>query len=45
MKEGILDASLFVPTGGAEAVDAAVKLLHREKVLKKIVLPTRVLTK
>ena len=45
VKKGILDASILFPTGGAEAVDAAVKLLHGEKVPKTIVPGPRVLTK
>ena len=43
--EGILAASFLHPTGGAEAIDVAVKLLHGEKVPKKIVPPTRAITK
>ena len=39
--QGILAATFLHPTGGTEAVDAAVKILHGEKVPKKIVLPTR----
>jgi ribose transport system substrate-binding protein len=45
VKKGILSATIVVPTGGAEAVDAAVKLIHGEKVPKAIVPETRVLTK
>ena len=45
VKKGILNATILFPTGGAEAVDAAVKLLHGEKVPKTIVPEIRVLTK
>ena len=45
LSQGILDATFLYPTGGAEAVDAAVKLLHGEKVPKKIVPATRAITK
>lgn len=43
--QGILAATFLHPTGGAEAIDAAAKLLHGEKVAKKIVPPTREFTK
>lgn len=45
VSEGILSASFILPTGGAEAINAAVKLLRGEKVPKSIVPPTRVITK
>jgi ribose transport system substrate-binding protein len=45
VQQGILDATFLFPTGGAEAIDIAVKVLRGEKVPKKIVPPTRVLTK
>lgn len=45
VKQGILDATFAYPTGGAEAIDAALKLLKGEKVEKKIVLGTRIFTK
>jgi ribose transport system substrate-binding protein len=45
VRTGDLTATILVPTGGAEAVDAAVKLLHGEKVPKTIVPEIRVLTK
>jgi ribose transport system substrate-binding protein len=45
VKEGILDATVLFPTGGAEAVDAAVKLLHGETPPRTIVPATRVMTK
>ena len=44
VSEGILAASFLYPTGGAEAIDVAVKVLHGEKVPKKIVPPTRTIT-
>ena len=39
VQQGILDATFQYPTGGAEAIDAAVKILAGQKVPKKIVLP------
>jgi ribose transport system substrate-binding protein len=45
VRKGILDASIVFPTCGAEAVDAARKLIHGEKVPKMIVLEPRVLAK
>ncbi len=45
VREGILDATFQYPTGGAEAIDAALKLVKGEKVEKKIVLGTRRYTK
>ena len=44
VSQGILAATLLHPTGGAEAVATAVKLLHGEKAPKKIVPPTRVIS-
>jgi ribose transport system substrate-binding protein len=43
--QGILDATFQYPTGGAEAIDAALKILHGEVVPKKVTLPSRVFTK
>ena len=45
VKDGILDATFLYPTGGAEAIDVAKKLLRGEKVEKKIVLGTKLYTK
>lgn len=45
VKQGILDATFSYPTGGAEAMDAAAKILRGEKVEKKLVLGTRLYTK
>jgi ribose transport system substrate-binding protein len=45
VSDGQLAATVLYPTGGAEAIDAAMKLLHGEQVPKKIVLSPRVLTK
>jgi ribose transport system substrate-binding protein len=45
VKEGILDATFLYPTGGAEAIDNAVKLLRGQSVPKKIVPATRAITK
>jgi ribose transport system substrate-binding protein len=42
---GILDATFQYPTGGAEAVDTALKILHGEKVPKEITLGSRVFDK
>lgn len=45
VQQGTLAVTFSYPTGGAEAIDAAVKLLRSEKVAKKIVPPTRAITK
>lgn len=45
VKQGILDVTFQYPTGGAEAIDTAWKILHGEKVPKEIVLGTRIFTK
>jgi len=45
VKQAILDATFAYPTGGAEAVDMAAKLLRGEKTEKKVVLGTRMYTK
>lgn len=41
VQQGILDTTFQYPTGGAEAIDTALKILHGEKVPKEIVLGTR----
>ena len=41
VQQGILDATFQYPTGGAEAIDTALKILHGENVPKEIVLGTR----
>ena len=45
VSQGMLSVSFLHPTGGAEAIDAAMKLLHGEKLPKKIVPPTRPIVK
>lgn len=45
VKEGILDATFQYPTGGAEAIDAALKILRGESVPKEITLGSRVFTR
>lgn len=45
VQQGILDATFQYPTGGAEAIDTALKILHGEKVPKEIVLGTRLFDK
>ena len=45
VKQGILDATFQYPTGGAEAIDIALKILKGEKVPKEITLGSRVFTK
>ena len=45
VKQGLLDATFAYPTGGAEAVATALKLLAGEKVDKEIVLGTRIYTR
>jgi len=44
VKRGILNATFQYPTGGAEAIDTALKLLHGQTVPKKIVLGSRLFT-
>src|SRR5438105_5104120 len=45
VKQGILDATFQYPTGGAEAIDTALKILHGESVPKQITLGSRVFDK
>lgn len=45
VKDGILSATFQYPTGGAEAIDIALKILKGEKVPKNITLGTRIFTK
>jgi ribose transport system substrate-binding protein len=45
VKRGILDATFQYPTGGAEAIDVALKILNGEKVPKEITLGSRIFTK
>lgn len=45
VRQGVLGASFEYPTGGAEAIANALKLLHGEKVPKEITLPSRVFTR
>jgi ribose transport system substrate-binding protein len=45
VKQGILDATFRYPTGGAEAIDTALKIFKGETVPKKIVLGTRLFDK
>lgn len=45
VKQGILDATFLYPTGGAEAIAMALKILKGEQVPKSIVLGTRIFTK
>jgi ribose transport system substrate-binding protein len=45
VQQGILDATFRYPTGGAEAIDAALKVLHGQTVPKKIVLGTMLFDK
>jgi len=44
VKQGILDATLQYPTGGAEAIDIALKILNGEEVPKEITLGSRIFT-
>ena len=44
VKQGLLAASFEYPTGGAEAVENALKVLHGETVAKEITLPSRIFT-
>ena len=45
VKQGILDATFLYPTGGAEAIDIALKILAGTDVPKEIVLGSRIFTK
>lgn len=45
VQQGILDASFQYPTGGAEAIDIALKILAGEKVPKEVTLGSRVFDK
>ena len=45
VRQGVLDVTFEYPTGGAEAIDIALKILKGESVDKNIVLGTRVYTK
>jgi ribose transport system substrate-binding protein len=45
VKESILDATFQYPTGGAEAIDTALKILAGEKVPKDITLGSRLFDK
>ena len=45
VKQGFLDATFQYPTGGAEAIETALKILQRETVPKKIVLGSRLFDK
>ena len=45
VQQGILDATFQYPTGGAQAVDVALKILKGEPVPKEIVLGTRLFDK
>jgi len=44
VKQGILDATFLYPTGGAEAIDMALRILRGEEVPKHVVLGTRLFT-
>ncbi len=43
--EGMLDATFYYPTCGAEAIETALKILAGEKVPQQIILPTKIFTK
>jgi ribose transport system substrate-binding protein len=45
VKDGTQTATFYYPTGGAEAIENALKILKGEKVPKNIILGTRVFTK
>ena len=45
VKDGMLSATFRYPTGGAEAIEIALKILNGEKVEKDITLGTQVITK
>lgn len=45
VKQGILDATFRYPTGGAEAIDTALRILHGAEAPKEITLGSRIFTK
>ncbi len=45
VKEGLMTATFQYPTGGAEAIEVAMKILNGQSVQKNIILGTRVFTK
>jgi ribose transport system substrate-binding protein len=45
VRQGILDATFQYPTGGAEAIETALKILHKEPVPKELTLGSRVFDK
>jgi ribose transport system substrate-binding protein len=45
VQQGILDATFQYPTGGAQAIDTALQILHGQSVPKEITLNTRLFTK
>ena len=45
VRQGILDATFQYPTGGAEAIDTAMQILHGQAVPKQITLGSRLFTK
>lgn len=45
VQQGILDATFQYPTGGAEAIDTGLKILHGESVPKEITLGSRLFDK
>jgi len=45
VQQGIIDATFQYPTGGAQAIETALKILHGETVPKEIVLSTRLFDK
>jgi ribose transport system substrate-binding protein len=45
VRQGILSASFEYPTGGREAIETALSILHGKSVPKEITLPSRVYTK
>lgn len=44
VQQGILDATFLYPTGGAEAIDMALRILAGEEVPKRVTLGTRIFT-
>jgi ribose transport system substrate-binding protein len=45
VQQGVMDATFQYPTGGAEAIDTALKILQGEPVPKEITLGSRVFDK
>jgi ribose transport system substrate-binding protein len=45
VKQGLLDASFQYPTGGSEAIESALQILHKQSVPKEVTLRSKFFTK